>query len=61
MSDLCPEDYQDELEYCPGCDSWVDPTTCWCGASMSDHSETDDHSPVPMGCTCYSEKEPNGL
>lgn len=38
---------------CPGCGQEHDPDTCHCGIPMSEHGYSDNHSPMPMGCSCY--------
>jgi hypothetical protein len=43
--------------FCPHCKEQIDPDWCWCGNHMDHHTQSDNHSPIPMGCTCYFDKE----
>jgi len=47
-----PVERDEFFETCSGCGNMIDPTTCHCGTPMSAHGIGDNHSPVPMGCTC---------
>lgn len=39
---------------CPNCGWEIDPTTCHCGERIRGENDYhDNHSPVPMGCTCF--------
>jgi hypothetical protein len=42
---------------CPGCKCEIDPEVCCCGDYIDHHSYHDNHSPVPMGCTCHYSNE----
>jgi hypothetical protein len=35
---------------CKNCGSEI---CCWCGDLIEGHSWSDNHFPVPLGCTCY--------
>jgi hypothetical protein len=41
-----------EPEFCKGCNSDIDPDTCWCGADVAEHNEDTGHAFVPIGCSC---------
>lgn len=38
--------------FCDGCGKEIDPETCGCGSPVGDGSYHDNHSPIPMGCSC---------
>jgi hypothetical protein len=42
---------------CPTCKHIIDPDVCWCGNETKNHTISDNHSPIPMGCICgYNKK-----
>ncbi len=42
---------------CLDCGNLIDPDTCHCGSAVDAHGQMENHSPVPMGCACYSEPD----
>jgi len=47
---------------CPNCENEIDPDCCHCGSPIKNHGYSDNHSPVPMGCTCgYAVQPPKPL
>lgn len=40
-----------QMPICQGCGNEIDPDTCCCGGPANG-AYCDNHSPVPMGCTC---------
>ena len=42
---------------CLDCGNLIDPDTCHCGSAVDAHGQMDNHTPVPMGCACYSEPD----
>jgi hypothetical protein len=40
---------------CKECGSEIDPDCCWCGNLIEGHGWSDNHFPVPLGCTCLSD------
>lgn len=37
---------------CSGCGNEIDTHTCYCGLSESEHTTYENHTFVPLGCTC---------
>lgn len=52
------ENSESKCTTCSGCGQRIDPDWCYCGQHMDKHTEGDNHTPVPMGCTCYENNEP---
>lgn len=46
---------------CPRCKCETDPDVCHCGTMTKDHTVSDGHSPVPMGCECHHTDYTGGL
>lgn len=53
------------MDWCPGCESMVDPDWCHCGDEIRHdgrgHWSDPPHAPVPIGCVCHlrhDSKEP---
>lgn len=42
----------DTIAFCEGCGKEIDPEVCHCGDLIVDHTISDGHYPVPMGCIC---------
>jgi hypothetical protein len=47
------------LVRCPSCGNELDPDVCWCGDEIKMHNRYRcGHNPVPLGCTCGYDKQP---
>jgi hypothetical protein len=40
---------------CSSCGAEIDPGMCWCGDSLDHNAGAAGHTPVPMGCKCWTD------
>lgn len=44
------------VETCKDCGNEIDPDYCHCGSKMEEHTQSDNHFAIPMGCACFKDK-----